>query len=140
MARKKTPARKVGRPQVVITCEEIEKLGALCATQEEIAGWFGCSLSTIEKRLQEPQYRDAYESGMAKGRLSVRREQMELLKKGNATMAIWLGKQLLGQRDVTAAEITGAGGGPQEHKIVVEYARIPPKTPSAPPGAGEGEE
>lgn len=110
------------------------------ATQEEMAAWFNCSVSTIEKRLQEPTFRDAYEAGRALGRLSVRREQLELMKKGNATMAIWLGKQLLGQRDVTASEVTGAGGGPQEHKIVVEYARIPPKAPSPASGTGAGEE
>ncbi|MBK8200270.1 MAG: hypothetical protein IPK75_18135 [Acidobacteria bacterium] len=131
---------KIGRPKLRISVDEIEKLGALNATQEEIAGWFGCSLATIEKRLQQPRYREAYERGRARGRLSVRREQIELMKKGSATMAIWLGKQLLGQRDVTASEVTGAGGGPQEHKIVVEYARIPPKTTSATPGPGAGEE
>ena len=41
----------------------------------------------------------AIERGRHKGRLSVRREQFKLLQAGNATMGIWLGKQLLGQRD-----------------------------------------
>lgn len=39
------------------------------------------------------------ERGKAKGRLSVRRLQMKLLERGNATMGVWLGKQLLGQVD-----------------------------------------
>jgi len=34
----------------------------------------------------------------------VHRHQMKLLEAGNATMAVWLGKQLLGQRDVITAE------------------------------------
>jgi len=32
---------------------------------------------------------------------------MKLLEAGNATMAVWLGKQLLGQRDVITAEHGG---------------------------------
>jgi hypothetical protein len=35
---------------------------------------------------------------------------MKLLEAGNATMGVWLGKQLLGQRDVTPIELTGANG------------------------------
>lgn len=139
MAGRKKP-KKVGRPKLQISLEEVKKLGALNATQAEIAGWFGCSLATIEKRLKQARYRDAYEAGLALGRLSVRRKQMEMLDKGNATMAIWLGKQLLGQRDVTAAEVTGAGGGPQEHKITVEYVELPPKAASTPSGTAEDTE
>ena len=52
------------------------------------------------------------ERGRAKGRISVRRHQMKLLEAGNATMAVWLGKQLLGQRDAITAEHVGSGGGP----------------------------
>jgi hypothetical protein len=48
--------------------------------------------------------------GRAKGRISVRRAQMKLLERGNATMGVWLGKQLLGQRDVTPVELSGADG------------------------------
>ena len=50
--------------------------------------------------------------GRAKGRISVRRSQMKLLEAGNSAMCIWLGKQLLGQRDVVTNELTGNGGGP----------------------------
>ena len=37
---------------------------------------------------------------------------MKLLDAGNATMGVWLGKQLLGQRDVTPIELSGANGSP----------------------------
>src|SRR5580765_8355095 len=37
--------------------------------------------------------------GSGQGPVSVRRMQMALLEKGNPTMAIWLGKNLLGQSD-----------------------------------------
>ena len=50
--------------------------------------------------------------GKAKGRLSVRRAQMKLLESGNVVMAIWLGKQLLGQRDTRPIELSGPTGNP----------------------------
>jgi hypothetical protein len=48
------------------------------------------------------------ERGKAKGRISMRRAQLRILENGNATMAIWLGKQYLGQTD----EIGLNGPGP----------------------------
>jgi hypothetical protein len=37
---------------------------------------------------------------------------MKLLEDGNGTMGVWLGKQLLGQRDVITNEHVGSNGGP----------------------------
>jgi hypothetical protein len=44
---------------------------------------------------------------------------MKLVEKGNAAMAIWLGKQWLGQRDVTPVELTGAEGQPLKFTMEV---------------------
>jgi len=71
---------------------------------------FLCRFALIEKRRKEPAFKEAMERGKAMGRISVRRSQMKLLEAGSATMGIWLGKQLLGQRDVTPIELTGANG------------------------------
>jgi len=84
-----------------IPMDEVEKLASIGATQPEMAAWFGVSLSTIEKRLAQEPNHAALEKGMAKFKLSVRRKQAQLLEEGNVTMAIWLGKQVLGQRDQT---------------------------------------
>jgi len=43
----------------------------------------------------------AVEKGAATGRTSLRQAQFKLALAGNATMQIWLGKQLLGQTDKT---------------------------------------
>jgi len=45
--------------------------------------------------------------GKAKGRISVRRMQMKLLEVGNATMGVWLGKNVLGQTDAVQHQING---------------------------------
>jgi len=55
--------------------------------------------------------------GKGKGRLSIRRAQMKLLEKGNATMGVWLGKQYLGQRDVTPIELSGPNGGAMKFSL-----------------------
>jgi len=45
--------------------------------------------------------------GKAKGRISVRRMQIKLLEAGNATMRVWLGKNVLGQTDDVRQQIKG---------------------------------
>ena len=99
-----------GRKLVEIDFEQLEKLASLQCTEEEIAAWFRCTTRTIEKRRKEPLFKEVMERGKAMGRISIRRAQMKLLDGGNATMGVWLGKQLLGQRDVTPIELTGANG------------------------------
>src|SRR5712671_6294690 len=82
-----------------IDLSELEKLCQLQCTDEEIAAWFNVSTRTIERRRLEPEFAEVMTRGKAKGRISVRRMQMKLLEEGNATMGVWLGKQILGQAD-----------------------------------------
>ena len=37
--------------------------------------------------------------GYARGKISMRRQQIKMLNEGNGTMGVWLGKQYLGQKD-----------------------------------------
>ena len=92
-----------------IDLEELEKLCALQCTDEELALWFKVSTRTIERRRQEPEFGEAMQRGKARGRMSIRRAQMRMLEAGNATMAIWLGKQYLGQTDRFTPEPDGMG-------------------------------
>ena len=100
-----------GRKPVEIDLVELEKLCSLQCTDIEIAAWFNISVRTIESRRKQPSFAEAMERGKARGRISVRRNQMRLLEAGNATMGIWLGKQLLGQKDIVTTEHTGSAGG-----------------------------
>jgi hypothetical protein len=88
-----------------IDLTELERLCALQCTDEELAHWFGVTTRTIERRRLEPRFAEVMERGKAKGRISVRRMQMKLLEEGNATMGVWLGKQLLGQADVVSSHM-----------------------------------
>jgi hypothetical protein len=84
--------------RVHIDLAEVEKLAMLHATDEEIAGWFEVTVRTIERRKSEPGFMEAIERGRAKGKLNLRRIQLKLAEQ-NAAMAIFLGKNQLGQVD-----------------------------------------
>src|ERR1700720_4330069 len=78
---------------------ELEKLCVLQCTDEELAAWFNVTTRTIERRRKKKSFAEVMARGKAKGRISVRRMQMKLLENGNATMGVWLGKNILGQVD-----------------------------------------
>jgi hypothetical protein len=90
-----------------IDIAELEKLSAMQCTDEEIAAWFGVTRKTIERRRKVRKFAEIMDRGKAKGKISVRRMQMKLLEEGNATMGVWLGKQLLGQTDHYYHDING---------------------------------
>lgn len=70
------------------------------ATQEEAAHVLGVGIATLKRYLaNDAQVREVWDKGMAEAKTSVRRWQMEAARKGNPAILIWLGKQMLGQRD-----------------------------------------
>ncbi len=99
----------MGRPRIEIDAKQFEKLCGLQCPLWEIAAWFQCSEDTIErwcKREYKLTFADAYKRLSAGGKIALRRMQFKQAEK-NYAMAIWLGKQWLGQRDqmVVAADI-----------------------------------
>lgn len=96
--------KKMGRPKIVINQEHFESLCKIQCTLEEIAGFFKCSIDTIErycKDTYDETFAEAYKKHSQEGKISLRRSQFRLAEK-NASMAIFLGKQYLGQRDNVA--------------------------------------
>ena len=90
-----------GRPQKEIDKKIFENLCGLQCTLEEIAGVFDCSADTIErwcKREYKETFAEVYKKHSAKGKTSLRRIQFKLAEK-SAAMAIFLGKNYLGQKD-----------------------------------------
>ena len=72
----------------------IFKLATLHCTYKEIASVVGTSETTLEKR-----YSGIIEKGIAEGKKSLRRAQMEKALQGDVRMLIWMGKQYLDQKD-----------------------------------------
>jgi hypothetical protein len=90
----------MGRQRIEIDIEEFEKLCRLHCTQEELAAWFNCGINTIRDRVaKRKEYRDAWNRGRAAGRVSLRRAQFAAALNGDRTMMVWMGKQLLDQKD-----------------------------------------
>jgi DNA-binding MurR/RpiR family transcriptional regulator len=77
----------------------VEAAAAFYATMDEIAAVLEVSTATVKRAARTLEFQEAYERGRAKCRYTLRRMQVELAESGNATMQIWLGKQILGQRD-----------------------------------------
>lgn len=91
----------MGRPKIQIDRQQFEKLCSIQCTLEEIASWFKCSNDTIErwcKRELDMSFAEAFKKYSANGKISLRRIQFKLAEK-SAAMAIFLGKQYLGQKD-----------------------------------------
>ena len=93
--------KKMGRPKINIDKDQFEKLCYIQCTSEELAGFFDCSVDTICnwcKKTYGETFSETYKKKSASGKMSLRRYQFKLAEK-NVAMAIWLGKQYLGQRD-----------------------------------------
>jgi AraC-like DNA-binding protein len=93
---------KMGRPKKEFDKTKFEKLCMIMCTEEEIAGVLGFSVDTLQRRCNEEYgttFAEVYKTFSAAGKASLRRTQFKLAEK-SASMAIWLGKQYLGQRDV----------------------------------------
>lgn len=97
----KKQVKNVGRPKIVLNLEELERLSRLNCTMPEISAYFDIPLRTLEDKFaNELDVRKAIEKGRATGKLSLRRRQIQIMEEtNNPTMAIWLGKQMLGQTD-----------------------------------------
>lgn len=83
-----------GRPQKVLDEKQVESMAALMCTMTEMAAHFNVSVDTLENN-----YSEIIKRGQERGKESLRRLQWKAAMQGNVTMQIWLGKQILKQRD-----------------------------------------
>lgn len=92
---------KMGRPPKDIEFDSFEKMCFLQATTEEIASALHISKPVLYDKVEKHYGEDfptVYKRYSAGGKMSLRRSQYRQSEK-SAAMAIWLGKQYLGQTD-----------------------------------------
>lgn len=92
---------KMGRPKKEIDQQRFEDLCALQCTLDEVCETLGVSDKTLNawcKKVYGETFSAVFEKKRGRGKISLRRMQFRLAEK-NAAMAIFLGKQYLGQRD-----------------------------------------
>lgn len=114
----------MARPQKQIDPKLVEGLARLGCTYEEIASIVECSTKLLQRRFVH-----LIKKGQDEMKLSIRRNQMRLSEK-SAAMAIWLGKQYLGQRDQIdhRVEVTGIDAARQAYRdLLVDYKDVPPE-------------
>jgi hypothetical protein len=93
----------MGRPKFKIDYNTVLKLASIFCTQEEIAAVLGCSVDTLQR---DSEFCGVYKKGLETAKASLRRKQFALAEK-NPAMAIFLGKNYLGQVDKQDIEHSG---------------------------------
>ena len=85
----------MGRPKkYIIDPKQIQKLASLGCTNKEKSEFFGCSADLLEK-----SYSEFLTKGRAEQKIRLRQLQWKSAEKGNVSMQIFLGKNMLGQQD-----------------------------------------
>ena len=113
---------KMGRPRKEINKTEFEKLCFLQCTEREFCSWFDVSDETLNKWCKENYdgrtFLAVFKEKRENGLISLRRTQFQLAEKSPA-MAIFLGKNLLGQTDKMEQTVNDVS----EHKgITINFA------------------
>lgn len=97
-----------GRPALILTDDGvrfIERLYACNCTMEEVAAELGVSVEVLGSPANRELNRLARDNGARRFNAEIRQAQRAIMKRGDARMAIWLGKQYLGQTDRLEASV-----------------------------------
>lgn len=106
--KERTPSTPGPKPFVFVIDEhydrddydKLRRCAEMHCTKEETAAFFSVTVKTFRKALKaDERAKFIWDTGLARGRASLRRMQWESAEKGSVPMQIWLGKQLLGQTD-----------------------------------------
>lgn len=90
-----------GRPKKEIDQHSFEEMCKIQCTKDEICNILACDEKTLTRWCHDTYncgFSDIHKTFADNGRMSLRRYQFNLAKT-NTAMAIWLGKQYLGQSD-----------------------------------------
>ena len=92
----------MARPKKNINQKQFETLCSIQCTEEEICNVLEVTDKTLTRWCKETYgkgFSDVYAEKRDLGKVSLRRQQWKAAEKGNITMQIWLGKQLLKQSE-----------------------------------------
>lgn len=83
-----------GENQKVVPPDEVIALAKLHCTYKEMSDFFGINVETLKYN-----FSDLIAKGRAETKQALRKAQIKLALNGNATMLVWLGKNMLNQSD-----------------------------------------
>lgn len=111
-----------GPPKREIDMKLVERAAQMGCTNEEIVALLDVSMGCFRNRLKDdPALQDALTWGRDTGKATLRRMQWAGAEAGNATMLVWLGKNMLGQTD----KIENSGTIDNRLKVIVEFVGDP---------------
>ena len=117
---------KMGRPRKEINKTEFEKLCFLQCTRSEFCTWFDVNEDTLNKWCKEnyggKTFSAVFKEKRENGLISLRRTQFQLAEKSPA-MAIFLGKNMLGQTDKVEQTQTINGAVPTVQVYIPDNGR-----------------
>lgn len=93
---------KRGPPKVILDWGQIAGMCKIHCTGAEIAAIMDVDYDTLQrlcKDVNKMRFTDYYKKHASGGKMALRRVQMKSAIEGNVTMQIWMGKNLLDQRD-----------------------------------------
>jgi len=94
VSRKRGPYKPRKKKLKTNEAQLVEDLASILCTMEEMSKITKMSVEDLDN-----QYGKVIENARANGKSSLRRLQLRIAREGNATMAIFLGKVLLNQRE-----------------------------------------
>ena len=116
------PTAERGRPRAEIDLAIVERSAAIGCTVDEISALLGIGRRTFYDHLRDdPELQAVLDRGRDTGRATLRRMQWQGAESGNATMLIWLGKQLLDQKD----KLENSGTIDTNTRLIVELVGEP---------------
>lgn len=127
---------KGGRPPKQIDQRQFETLCSYQCTQAEICGFFQVTDKTLSgwcRRTYGEGFSEVYKKKAMGGKISLRRLQFKHAEKSPA-MAIFLGKQYLGQKDFVE------GGGALSVQIIDDIPKGKPSRQNSPVSAEQGKD
>lgn len=94
--------KKVGRPKSVFNERELKYLCSIHCTLEEIAGFFQMNKQILSRKIKEEYgitWSEFYERNSQGSKVSLRRRQIQSAMEGDTKMLVFLGKNMLGQKE-----------------------------------------
>jgi hypothetical protein len=113
---KKTGPKGPSKPMTDKEFRQLVELIKIQCTRDEICEVLGMSDTTLTRRIAERKiegvtnFEALYKKHQGEGKASLRRGQWKAAQSGNPTMLVWLGKQVLGQKDRQEVDNTSSDG------------------------------
>ena len=94
--------KTVGRPKSVFNERELKFLCSIHCTLDEIAGFFQMNKDILRRKIKSEygiNWTQFYERNSQGSRVSLRRRQIQAAMEGDTKMLVFLGKNMLGQKE-----------------------------------------